>query len=362
MSMNLNVYIDKFYKFFSDRKRRIISFTGIFLLSTFVLYKTMKYISKRRELNCKRRVIELIKLEISEKSDKFMDFEIKKKNVDDEIDIAVKILKNYNYKISDNVIKQFKDVSKNREVNNHNDSIRDFREFSFLENTSINYASVLDLNINMTNLSKSQIEFYYYLFMKISNTVNKDILDEFQEKRLKLFTSYIKEPNQELLNKYIDYCLKMKNTLRDKENDLHSDIMEALIEINYCNKINETSSKKTNANKALNDINLDKIKKFYYNDSNEELPLSLDFQKTYEILIFLFEKSKQNIEKVKKIIKNEDEIHYIAEQLALDETCGKYNINENIVKKAFVVHNISFEIVEEILMEKEDLLTNQVNN
>lgn len=91
---------------------------------------------------------------------------------------------------------------------------------------------------------------------------------------------------------------------------------------------------------------------------NHSLPLNLDFSKTFEILMFLFEKSKENILKIKNIIKNEDEIHYIAEQLALDITSIKYGINEDTIKKSFVIHNISFEVVEEILTENENILSN----
>lgn len=272
----MNVSIERFYKYFSNRNIRLLSISSFVLFSSFIMYKIIRSIKSRRKVYSKVEIKDLIKQEIIEKENKLKKFEIKKEDGDDNTNVIINILKAYNYRITDNIIAHYKEaISKsklNKENINQNDSIRDFREFSWLENTSINYHSLLDLNLSSSNMSKSQMEFYYYLYMKIGNIIHKDIFDNFQEKRLEIYRQYSKENKQDKLVAYIEYCLKVKNDLREKENELHSIILETMQEIEYCKKEkndeNNIKSKNTN-NKFMYDVNLEKIKRFYYEESKE---------------------------------------------------------------------------------------------
>ena len=96
---------------------------------------------------------------------------------------------------------------------------------------------------------------------------------------------------------------------------------------------------------------VDDISHKYYTDSSIDVPCELNLELTNEILISLFDRTKENIKKFITLYSlSEDhdipeKFFIISEYLAYDVIFEKYGYSEDQIRKSIVNHELTYKII-----------------
>ncbi len=182
-------------------------------------------------------------------------------------------------------------------------------------------------NENESNIEEKALSIYYKSIKKL---LDKEY-SSFETKRYTLFKHNKLIEYIELSN---DYFLNIKH----KEQHIFNYIIKKL------------KLKSLNCSLNSSDIMPNTINKDYYYELDINIPKDLTKEKVKEVIVILFDKTKEYLNKVLLMTNQNDkemiEPRYslISEYLALDYIKDKYNISENQFKKAICNYDIVFKI------------------
>mmetsp|Transcript_23708 Transcript_23708/g.24680 ORF Transcript_23708/g.24680 Transcript_23708/m.24680 type:complete len:336 (+) Transcript_23708:29-1036(+) len=179
---------------------------------------------------------------------------------------------------------------------------------------------------------KEDLEFYYYTYYKCLKTIYENDFAFFERERRQIY----KENN---ILKYISFVEKFQNRMKYIEDYL---LKQVFLQLGLSESL-ETEIK-------ITEMNFNSINYRYYEDLELEIPEKLDLEKINEIVVCLFDQTKEHLNKVQNVMNlsqsNTAETDYLlAENMAFDYIYHKHGFTENQIRKAVVNYNLTFEIV-----------------
>lgn len=302
--------------------------SGIYIMKSFMDF----YWSYSKTTSLNKKIYDIIKIEL-----------IKRKQND-----------LFNHKLSYNFINDQRESNTNSNNNQekiHNVGIQAYFMNRFNNNNNNNTSNISNNNTNnelkSNNSSNTQenkqqkkfnslnkkndLEFYYYVYLKCLKSIYEQDINCFETQRRKLF----KENN---ILKYVIYVEKFYSNFKFKEDYLLKRIYKEL-----------AFSESLEFDIKFTDINTNSINSKYYEDLELEVPKDLDLEKMNEIIVALFDQTKENLVKLQNALNlNESTLseneYLIAEHLAFDYAYFKYNLTETQIRKALINLNLKFEI------------------
>jgi hypothetical protein len=167
----------------------------------------------------------------------------------------------------------------------------------------------------------NQHELCYYLYFKVLHCVYKKKLKEYDTLRRKNFDN---------LDRYIKII--------ESHNNEFKFIDENVLQLIY-------KELDLNGSDTEPSIDMAKIKKAYYSNSNIDVPRDLTIDKLTELIETLHSKAKSYISELKdqglKEDFSEEKLQSLAETRAFDYVYQTYSIQRDEIEKALVQHNLS---------------------
>ena len=183
--------------------------------------------------------------------------------------------------------------------------------------------------------NKDEAEFCYSVYYKCLRTIYSKKFKEFSNQRRKIGLTNI--------DKYFTYCSEFLESMKIIEDFV---ITRVFIELAIfgLDKIDEEGT-------IINDNHLNDISHKYYIETQIDIPNELNLELTNEILICLFDKTKENVKKFITLysLSQDHEIpekfFLIAEYLAYDAVFEKYGYSEDQIRKSIVNHELTYKII-----------------